>query len=398
MAQVCFPGKSMDKKDWYKLLAVGIVLIFVIEGIAIGILQDDTPSGGGSGTATESLTGTVNTNVTIVRYEPYVIVGGGNQDEVENAKQRLIESGAATYAVPKDENLVVSLRSGKDAPTAAMEFEKANATVLATAMISTPSRLRVDAQDISTTVDGTSFNIQLRPIFDEGSVAAATFVAVVENGVLSQLGNFVILPSYVQGATAQAILVAEKEADFSVEVPWEDRSAAKPIAIAEGAAYKEKSYIIVQQNATSAQLSALSTAGKDYITGAQAGIVSVRNGYENRSRAEADLLAAGLEMEFPASLATFGNQSENRSLSLVEKLNASGISAKTVSRKTSTARLPDFVEKDGRKYRTNGIVATFEQTGEALNGSVLLSLDFQAEGSFVSRLVSVRQVPLPSAG
>ena len=188
MAQVCFPGKSMDKKDWYKLLAVGIVLIFVIEGIAIGILQDDTPSSGGSGTATESLTGTVNTNVTIVRYEPYVIVGGGNQDEVENAKQRLIESGAATYAVPKDENLVVSLRSGKDAPTAAMEFEKANATVLATAMISTPSRLRVDAQDISTTVDGTSFNIQLRPIFDEGSVAAPPLWQWWKTGFFLSLG------------------------------------------------------------------------------------------------------------------------------------------------------------------------------------------------------------------
>lgn len=383
----------MEKNDWYKLFAIGIVLVFVLEGIAIGVMQNDNqPSSNQQVEGTASLTGNVNTNVTIVRYEPYVIVNGGNASEVEKIKERLIESGVATYAVPNGQSLVVSLRSGKDALDAAQEFEYANASVLATASISTAAKLKVEGTDITTTVDGTSFSMQMRPIFEEGSVAPATFVASVQNGVIVQLGNFALLPDYQSGVVAQAALVEQKQADLSVEVAWQNRSAAKAIAVSQGAAYKEKSYIIVPQGASQAQMSAIAASGKDYITGVQLGIISVSNGFVDRLRAEGDLANAGLAGEFPVSIALFSNQSGNESVvALAEKLNENGIESAVVSRKVSKATLPDIIENAGKKYRTGGIVVSFEQVAEAENGTVFLSLEFQSEGSSLSRLISVKQ-------
>lgn len=389
----------MKKNDWYKLFAIGIVVVFALEGIAIGVLQNSGNSGGGQQVQnTASLVGNVLTNVTIVRYEPYVIVNGGNASAVEQVKQKLIDSGAATYAVPNGQSLVVSLRSGKEAVAAASEFEKANASVLATASVSTPATLRVEGQDMTTTVDGTSFSMQLRPIFEEGSAAQATFVASVQNGVIVQLGNFALLPEYLSGVVAQAALVEEKQADFSVEVAWQNRSAAKAIAASAGASYKEKSFIIVPQSAPKQQLDAVAASGKDYVTGVQLGIISVRNGFVDRLRAEGDLSAAGLSGEFPESVALFANQSGNGSaVALAEKLHAEGIGAKVASRKASKATLPDMIESGGKKFRTGGIKVSFEQVAEAENGTVSLLLEFQAEGSALSRLISVKQVH-PYAG
>lgn len=388
----------MKKNDWYKLFALGIVVVFALEGIAIGVLQNSGNGGGGQQVqGAASLTGNVLANVTIVRYEPYVIVSGGNASAVEQAKQKLIDSGAATYAVPNGGSIVVSLRSGKEAVAAASEFEKANASVLATASVSTPARLKVEGTDMATTVDGTSFSMQMRPIFEEGAVAPATFVASVENGVIVQLGNFALLPEYQSGVVAQATLVEERQADSSVEVAWQNRSAAKPFAVSDGATYKEKSFIIVPQNASQQQLNAIGASGRDYVTGLQAGIISVRNGFADRLRAEGDLAAAGLAGAFPESIALFANQSGNESaVALAEKLNAEGIGAKVVSRKVSKAALPGMIESGGKKFRTGGLEVTFEQTADAANGTVHLSLEFQAEGSTISRMISVKQVAAPS--
>ncbi len=384
----------MDKNDWYKLLAIGIVLVFVIEGIAIGVMQNNGNKGAGepAGSSAASLTGTVNTNVTIVRYEPYVIVSGGNSSAVEEAKQKLIDSGIATYAVVNGKNLVVSLKSGKDALAAGAEFEKANATVVATASITTEPKLRVVGTEISTAVDGTSFSMQLRPVFDEGSTAPATFAANIENGIMVSLGNFAMLPTYVSGALVPVPLVGETQAAFSVAVPWQNRSAAKPLAAAAGAIYREKSFITVSQNATQQQLQAFAS-GKGYISAVQPGVISVKNGFVDRLMAQGDLAKAGLAGGFPDSLATFANASGNRSAgSLAANLKAAGIDATLVSSRTLKARLPDVIEKGGKKFRTGGIGVSFEQTGEAVNNTVYLSIDFSADGSTLYQLLSVKQV------
>jgi hypothetical protein len=101
--------------------------------------------------------------------------------------------------------------------------------------------------------------------------------------------------------------------------------------------------------------------------------------------------------EFPFSIALFSNQSGNESaVALAEKLNGNGIEAAVVSRKISKAALPDIIEYNGKKFRTGGMVVSFEQVAEAENNTVSLSLEFQSEGSTLSRLISVKQVAAPA--
>lgn len=387
----------MEKKELYKWIAIGIVLIFVLEGIAIGMLSNPAqPSGPGDGSGGISTTGRVETNVTIVRYEPYVIVGG-NLDALEQAKQGLIDSGIATYAVRNGQNLVVNLRSGADVVAAGAAFEKANGTVYASASINTPSKVRVDAEDVSTEVEGTSFSMQIRPIFEEGATVPATFTVAVENGKIVSLGEFSLLPAYVAGAVVFAPLSGEPATSFDIEVAWPNRTAAKEIARQQGAAFTEKSYIIVA-NATAEQLSAVRSAGSSFVTQAQQNRISVRNGFEDAELANSVLSSANLTGEYPPSVATTANQSSNGSASaLYAAFEQAGIVGRLNERTVAKVALPSEFEVDGKKYTSEGV--EFEIDSRQLSeGGAWVRLDFETTGSAVYRIISVSVLPGPPAG
>ena len=389
----------MDKQMWYVAFAVGLVALFIIEPFAMGVLnsarQDKgSVTGGGSSV---SLTGNVETNATVVRYEPYLIVTG-NRTLVDAVKQKLIDSGVATYAVPSGESLIVNLKSSKSALSASAEFEKVNATAVATAVITTPNNMRVEGDGISTTVEGASFTMQIRPAYEEGAVVPVTFVANVQDGQIADIRNFAFLPEVVSGARVLASVQSLQQDEY-VQVAWENRTAAKAIVAAENASYKEKSFISVQQNATQQQLDAALAAGKGYVTGVQAGIISVRNDFADRAKADADLGALGLQAVFPYSLASFGNGTDAgaKAAALAEKLKAGGISAEAYSHTGIVAMLPGSFEYGGKNYFGEGIVVGVEQA-EELNGTdAWLELDFQAAGSTITKITGARQVASPEA-
>lgn len=394
----------MGKQQWYVAFAVGLVLLFIIEPFAMGMLnsanQDrGSASGSGSGSSV-SLTGNVVANATVVRYEPYLIVAG-NKTLVEGVKQKLIGSGVATYAVPSGENLIINLKSSKSAVSAAAEFEKVNATAVATAVITTPNNMRVEGGGISTTVEGASFTMQIRPAYEEGAIVPVTFVANVQNGQIADIRNFAFLPDVISGVRVLASVQSLQQNEY-VQVAWENRTAAKAIVVAENASYKEKSFISVQQNATKEQLDSALAAGKDYVTGVQSGIISVRNDFSDRRRAEADLGALGLQAVFPYSLASFGNASNGTNVSarvaaLAEKLRAAGMDAEVYSHTGIVAKLPGSFEYGGKKYSGEGIVIGVDQA-EGMNGTeAWLELDFQAAGSTITRITAARQVAAPEA-
>lgn len=385
----------MQKSDWYKLLAIGIVAAFVIEGIAIGVMSGgskaQTPQDNGQNTATgQSLLGSSTMNLTVLKYEPYLIVKGSGPS-FDAAKQSLMDRGIATYAVPSGDSVIVNLNSSKYAVIAGAEFEAANASVIAQISYSMPARVLVQGgPGVSAEVDGATFKVQGRPIYDEGSVLPATMSVQVENGIIIGMGNLNILPQSVSGADVEAEIVGEPAGEYSVEVPWEARVAARPIVSAAGASYKQKSFVIVPLNATTQQLDAIKLYS--YITGSQPGIVSVQNDFVNVSRATNDFVLDRMPPVFPASAAVFANDSNGeKAKELAGKLQEAGIAANVVSKITAKAKLPETMEYNGKTYYTGGKVLDIAVTGEvAAGGKVKLSLDFTTAGSSIAQITSVK--------
>ena len=382
----------MEKSDWYKILAIGFVVIFVFEMVAIGALNNNHSSSGttaNSGTGDLStITGSAQEDMTLVRYEPYIIVTG-NGSAVDAAEKGLIDSGIATYEVPSAGGFVLNLKSSKDVPAAAAKFLEANATVLATATISTPSKVTVDNGSIVTKIDGSSFTMQLSPIYAEGASIPTSFTAYVQDGQLYSIGNIMFLPDYVTGAR----IATQLEGDYYTyydEVAWENRSAAKAIATADNATYKEKSYVILN-NATDAQLNASLSAAKAYATGAENGILSVQNGFTDKAQVATDIASAGVfGGSFPPSVASYANDSDgNLTRKLDADLKAAGIKTNFVQVEVVRLKFPDEFDYNGKTYQSSGFEVELEKTMPISGKTVWLDADFQAVGGAISKFGSI---------
>lgn len=380
----------MNKSDWYKILALVVVAVFVFEMIAIGVMNNNNagPASGGSGPSSiTTLTGTAVTNMTIVRYEPYVAVSG-NGSAIEEAKKKLLDSGIATYEVPAKDSFVLNLRSGKDVPQAASDLEKANASVIATAVLNTPSKITVSGEGITTTAQGAGFTMQMRPVYEEGSSVPVSFTAYVQNGQLVSVGNLMFLPDYVSNARILASLEGEHETAY-VEIAWENRSVAKAIARAANATFKEKSYVVLV-NATSAQQNASFAAAKEYATGAEGSILGVRNSFSNKSRLLDDVAKNGVGVAFPPSIASFANDTNtSRAEKLASGLAAAGVGAKLVKAKVLTLKFPDEFFAGGKTYKSAGYEVEIEQTGPISGKAVWLDAEFEALGNKISKFGSI---------
>ncbi|VVB98816.1 Uncharacterised protein [uncultured archaeon] len=387
--------KHMDKQDLYKLFAILLVVIFLVEMIALGAFNSTnrtaTPSGG-SGQTLQLLNGTVDDNITIVRYEPYLIVTGGNETRLDMVTKALTASGLVTYAVPDQGSIIVNLNESRSAPVVAKEYEKANATVAATAVISTSPKITVVGGGVATTADGTSFRLQIRPIYDEGSVVPAQYSVTLAEGQLYEIYSFSILPRVLTGVPVNATVISLAQSDATVLVPWENRNEAKPIALAENATYKEKSYILVRTDAVQAQLDAIKAAYA-YITGTQQGIVSVDNTYENITQAQHDMELMNLSPVFPPSTAIFANASGNASaVALSSKLEAAGIPSSVVTQVSLKVQLPQTIEYNGMNYTTNNEVLVFSGAGVPDNiREVPLAIDFETAGNKITRIITAQQ-------
>ena len=389
----------MDKKAWYIIGAVGLVLLFLFEPFAIGMIQSAGNSGGnvngGDDAAVDFLLGTASANITIVRYEPYLIVSG-NSDAIEAVKDRLIAGGKATYAVWSGDSLVVSMKESKDVPWAASEFEAQNASSVATAYVTTSSVVRVVSQEgKAVEAEGMGISMQIVPLYEEGSTHEASFAARVESSQLTGMGTLSILPIAVRGALAEATLSSQPEETYTVRVAWKDRIAAKPLALSQGATYKERSFIYVA-NASKEALDA-AVVGMGYVTGTQPGIVSVQNDFVDSETAGLALFQKGLTAVFPQSIATFANSSGNSgAVALLGALEGANASAEMTVDWTAKIMLPPALESNGKSYfgPESGIELLIEGTGAPKENvtAMNVSVDFEAAGSKIVRITAVKPV------
>ena len=381
----------MEKSDIYRIFAIGLAVIFVIEMVAIGVFNtrgstsSKQPGSGGQGSSL-NVTGNVASNLTIESYEPYLIVSG-NGSAVREALQRMTESGEATYSLQSGSVLIVNLKDASSVLMATAELEGANATVLANAVLSMPGTIRVVGNGVEVDAQGTTFNWQIRPIYPVGSVVPATFVVRAINGQVDGIGSVALLPQFVGNATAEAA-VESVQPDYSIiRVEWAGRAAALRLASESGAIYREKSYIGISQDASPQQ--AYAAGNYSYVTGVQKGIVSVNNDFTDEPRAASDL--AALQPVFPPSLAYFANDSGNQTAALFQKMLSDGINATMVRQTRLLLKLPENVEQGGTEYETGGSTLVIEVQGGAQNLTALnVSLDFTANGKSITSITAVR--------
>ena len=389
----------MDNKTLYiAIFAIGIVVLFIVEPFAIGIIQSAGNGNGGGSTggnsSSVSFTGNAVANITIVRYEPYLVVAG-NQSAIEKVKDALVADGKATYAVWSGDSLVVSLKSSKDVPSAALEFENANASAIATAYLSTSQKVKVtDANGTSVEAEGTSISMQIRPIYEEGSTHEAQFAARVDAGQVTGIGSVSIMPLVVRGIEVEAKLSSKPAATYTVRVAFKDRVAARLFMIAANATYKERSFVYIE-NASKEALD-IAVAGKTYVTGTQPGVISVKNDFVDSEALGLDLFQKNYTAVFPQSIATFANASEGSADALVAKLKAQNMSAEITADWTARIMLPSVLEKGGKKYigPENGIELLIEGTGtpRANVTAMNVSVDIEVAGSRITRVTAVNPV------
>ena len=379
----------MEKSDIYRIFAIGLAVVFVIEMIAIGVFNtsgstSSKAANGGQGSL--DVTGNVADNLTLVKYEPYLIVSG-NGSAVQEELQKMAESGIVTYSVESGGSLIANLKDSDSVLPAAAELEKANATVLANAVLSMSDTIRVIGSDVSVDAQGTTFKWQVAPSYPAGSVVPATFVVRAVGGQVTGIGSVTLLPLFVSNAAAEASVLSVRADAPVIEVEWASRAAAFQLASGAGAVYREKSYIQISQNASPDQ--AYAAENYSYVTGAQQGIVSVKNGFANESEAMADL--AGLQPVFPPSLAYFSNDSGNQTAALYQKMISGNITAIMVPQARLLLKLPEKVEQGGREYATGGKELEIEVQDVAQNlTSLNVSLDFTAAGSSITGITAVR--------
>jgi len=384
----------MKKDTIIRIFALGLVAVFVIEMVALGALNTGGKTGNGDAGNSSALdvTGNVVDNLTITRYEPYLIVSG-NGSGIDEAKQRLIDRGEATYAIASGNGIIVNLNGSKHILSAAAEFEKANATVLANAVITMSETVRIAGDGLTTEAQGSTFKWQIRPIYPEGSKVPAQFVARSEGGMVVGMGSLTLLPDSVSGVFAEAEIDEVMPEASLINVPWAARTSARQIAKGAGAVYKEKSYVNVLPNATQTQLDAIRIY--DYITGVQSGVVSMKNDFIDQERAANELSLMKLAPVFPPSLAYFANLSKeeaNKTAVLLSDLQAAGVNATLITETKVRVRLPEKISANGKEYATGGRV--LELTVDALpaNATTLnMTLDFEAAGSAITRIIAFRQ-------
>lgn len=378
----------MEKKTMYMIIALVLVLAFLLEQVAVGTLTNTgTPSAAQTTNSTlQSTTGQAYANVTISKYEPYLIVSG-DPSLVNAVEQNLTSQGLATYTVQSGGNWIVNLNSSEDVVPAAVQFDEAGANVSATAMIIMPSIVTVTGNNGSVDAQGTSFNIQMDPIYDEESIQSAYFSAEVENGEIVGLGSLTFMPTLVTNASVTAEQLSQSQSTYSIDVPWADRTTARPIVLAANASYQEKSYIDVAMNATQQQLS--SAASESYVTATKPGVVSVANDFEAMQNATADLSSLGLSPSFPPSVASFGNQSGNQSaLALISSLNSAGINASLSSQSSTTLMLPAYFSTGGKTYYVSAADREIAAgvAGEQNSSNVTVTFNFEANGNRVASI------------
>jgi hypothetical protein len=374
----------MDKSLLIKLAVVGIILAFVIQTFAFGMLNNPNSGIGGGGNAISNVAfqGTVVVPATVTSYKPVIILQG-TRGQVAEAVKPLVASGAVIYTgEPDEENMtLVNLAGDADVRAVAKSLEGGNVTVYTTAVISLPSRFNITTPEGQREIEGTTFDLGTPEILGENETLQMSVYLYVQNGKIVQLQN----PVFMQEKKAlllEGTVSGGVGASYAVLIPFEqrriDKEKAKAIFSAENYSIeiKEISYIAFDPPLSQEQLSKLNFP---YVTYSQPASVSISPTFTDGAKLRSDFELAGVNATPPYSfIRVAGNanedlENESAKIAGLGKLVANESSLQIAYR--AELSLPDYMELDGKRItgfpqKVNAIVDSKPNIGDKISVTI----------------------------
>jgi len=394
----------MDKSLLIKLAVVGIILAFVIETFAFGVLGNPNanPGGNAGGNAQSggNFQGNAIVNATVVSYKPNLIVQGEGA-AVREAIRPLVASGAVIYTGEPDEQnrTLLNLASGVDIGEVFRNLSAANLTVYANAVIGLPAKFNITTPEGQIEVEGTTFELGTPDVWGGNETVQMSIYMTVKGGKILQLQNPVFMQEKAE-FSAMGEVAEVRGAVYVVSIPFGQRRVDRKLAselFGRGNysfEIKEISYIAFEQPLTQEKLAQLNFP---YVTYSQPQSISIDPSFSNGTRLQEDFASAGLNVTVPSSyirVAGKGNASteeEGVEVLAIAKRLASDATMQ-VAYKVEIA-LPESVEAGGKSYsgipaKITSVLGGEPQVGDRVNvtisgwvsGSRLVKVDSVSAG------------------
>jgi hypothetical protein len=299
-------GKEIARNELLKWFAIAIVAFFILETFAI-YSQYSSSGGTGSAGATslDNFVGTATGNATVISYDPGIIVSGGASADA--AIEALKNDGMVAFSSKGPDGTVVSLSSRSYMQQAVSRLLAANATVSGYASVAV-NNIRVEGTGISRNVSSKTMRIALQPVYDPGDVLQVSFPAQVENGEMTGWGQVQVAPQQPVSVVVSLENVTVKGEYYQGTVPWEQRTVinASDLGAKLGSGYnvsfRRINTIGFDPLPNSTQSSNLSSNLPAYVTGYQAGRISVAAQFNDSAKIKSDMAAFGLNPAFSPSV------------------------------------------------------------------------------------------------
>lgn len=282
----------MNRSDLIKALVVILVLFFVLEPIAIGMIGNSSGSPKTKIQQTsDSFNGISYFNATVKSYEPYLIIQDANPPvdllkklpEVDDLVK--IEGGYA-----------VSLKDTSTLRKVYLEIARLGLKPYPVVNLQLPSLVEVTDGTINKTLSTNSQNIKLNadPFFDENQQVELRMSVTSENGAVVAYSN----PSFVEKAIN--LNLTAKVDSFSYyfqrySIPWEIRNTIDVTHLK--SLFGESNVTYTQKDFISSKF--IGNESFEYITKVEPDKVFISSNFTSKSDAIADL---GEEIVFPDSI------------------------------------------------------------------------------------------------
>ncbi len=393
----------MDKSLLIKVIVVAVVLFFVVEMFAFGVLSNPNPTPSSGPQKVSEYSGNVQLSGTVVSYRPTLLVRGEGR-ALREAIEPLVSSGFIIYfGSPSESNeTVLNLASNANVREVAKNLSERNLTVTASAVVSLPARFNLTTPEGEMEVEGTSFEISTQQFFSENETVELSMDVVAQNGRLLQINNLFVLQQRV-ALEATGTVSRVLGTTFVAQIPFAqrriDRAMAREIFAQEGYVIevREVSYLAFDSPLSQEQLSKITFP---YVTLARERSISLDPSFTNSSRLEGDFASIGLNVSAPYSTIRVSSNRTNASVEnegeLVLSLARSVASESTLKpAQTVEITLPAIGYSEGKEISNLPAKATVLLPGTHQIGEVV---DVRIRGyASGSRLVSVEEVFVPES-
>ncbi len=275
---------KLDKKTLIQVVVVAVVLLFMLEGFAIG-------GGAGAqqqqdGTVVQSYIGVADVNLTVLDYRPYLYVDGVLN---ESMKAEVAQMEGVEEVFDESARTVVSFTESRDAPEIYSSLRRKNITTYTLATLSMPSYFQMMLDNGSTVnVVGSRFEYMTEPVSKVGGKMLMRLVIETVGEAPRGMRNMMPILSHREFEFDAEVLGSGGKT-YYYTVPWEERDldigALEDEYGAENVEYGRNDNVLLAEALTPQEMIAKKF---EYVKTISEMAISVDGNFTDRERVAAD--------------------------------------------------------------------------------------------------------------